>query len=87
MTAIASGEQPKSLPLLNLAALGIVFGDIGTSPLYTFKTILAMTAKPDHGAVFGVLSLVLWTLFLITDRGDRQAVRDLAALQPEALQP
>jgi KUP system potassium uptake protein len=50
-----------------LAALGIVFGDIGTSPLYTFKTILDLTgAKPDPDAILGVVSLVLWTLFIIT---------------------
>jgi len=55
------------LPVLALSALGIVFGDIGTSPLYTFKTILgtADTAS-DPGTVLGALSLVLWTLFIIT---------------------
>jgi KUP system potassium uptake protein len=55
------------LPILALSALGIVFGDIGTSPLYTFKTILGVTGKsPDAGAVLGALSLVLWTLFIVT---------------------
>jgi KUP system potassium uptake protein len=55
------------LPLLGLSALGIVFGDIGTSPLYTFKTILG-TAESASAAstVLGALSLVLWTLFIIT---------------------
>lgn len=63
-----SARPPQAnLPGLSLAALGIVFGDIGTSPLYTFKTILNMTAKaPDAGVVLGALSLVLWTLFIIT---------------------
>ncbi|MEW6452191.1 MAG: KUP/HAK/KT family potassium transporter [Pseudomonadota bacterium] len=68
-TAEAAGGKhpPKSLPILGLTALGIVFGDIGTSPLYTFKTILSMTGKtPDPGIVLGALSLVLWTLFIIT---------------------
>jgi KUP system potassium uptake protein len=55
-----------SLPILSLSALGIVFGDIGTSPLYTFKTILGATSTPDAGVVLGSLSLVLWTLFIIT---------------------
>jgi KUP system potassium uptake protein len=55
-----------SLPILGLSALGIVFGDIGTSPLYTFKTILGTTSTPDAGVVLGSLSLVLWTLFIIT---------------------
>jgi KUP system potassium uptake protein len=55
------------LPLLSLSALGVVFGDIGTSPLYTFKAILGATdASPNAGVVLGVLSLVLWTLFIIT---------------------
>jgi len=55
------------LPLLGLSALGIVFGDIGTSPLYTFKTILSTAGKsPDAASVLGALSLVFWTLFIIT---------------------
>jgi KUP system potassium uptake protein len=61
-------EVPQGkLPLLALSALGIVFGDIGTSPLYTFKTILGTAAHPsDPATVLGALSLVLWTLFIIT---------------------
>src|SRR6516162_7845112 len=62
-------RQPPQgrLPILALSALGVVFGDIGTSPLYTFKTILGAGAKsPDAAAVLGALSLVLWTLFIIT---------------------
>jgi KUP system potassium uptake protein len=56
-----------NLPILGLSALGIVFGDIGTSPLYTFKTILGTAAAPSEAAtVLGALSLVLWTLFIIT---------------------
>ncbi len=63
-----TGRAPENrLPILGLAALGIVFGDIGTSPLYTFKTILNMTGKtPDASIILGALSLVLWTLFIIT---------------------
>jgi KUP system potassium uptake protein len=55
------------LPVLALSALGIVFGDIGTSPLYTFKTILgSVENSTDANVVLGALSLVLWTLFIIT---------------------
>jgi KUP system potassium uptake protein len=55
------------LPAMSLAALGIVFGDIGTSPLYTLKTVLDYTGPhPDAAATLGALSLILWTLFLIT---------------------
>lgn len=61
-------ELPQGkMPVLALSALGIVFGDIGTSPLYTFKTILGTAASPsDPATVLGALSLVLWTLFIIT---------------------
>jgi len=62
-------HQPPQgrLSLLALSALGIVFGDIGTSPLYTFKTILGTGGQPPSPAhVLGALSLVLWTLFIIT---------------------
>ena len=64
-----TARQPPQgrLSLLGLSALGIVFGDIGTSPLYTFKVILGATpASADAGVVLGALSLVLWTLFIIT---------------------
>src|ERR1039458_2611788 len=55
------------LTAMSLAALGIVFGDIGTSPLYTLKTVLDLTgAHPDALTILGSLSLILWTLFLIT---------------------
>ncbi len=56
-----------SLPVLGLSALGVVFGDIGTSPLYTLKTVLALTPGPPTTAVtLGVLSLVIWTLIVVT---------------------
>ena len=52
---------------LSLSALGIVFGDIGTSPLYTLKTVLNLTgANPDAATMLGALSLILWTLFVVT---------------------
>ena len=52
---------------LSLAALGVVFGDIGTSPLYTLKTVLNLTgANPDASTTLGALSLILWTLFIVT---------------------
>src|SRR6202050_1087804 len=56
-----------SLAGLSAAALGIVFGDIGTSPLYTLKTVLNLTgASPDAATVLGALSLICWTLFVVT---------------------
>jgi KUP system potassium uptake protein len=69
--ASQSSEQRQTpqgkLPALALSALGIVFGDIGTSPLYTFKTVLGTADMPsDPATVLGALSLVLWTLFIVT---------------------
>jgi KUP system potassium uptake protein len=56
-----------SLPALGLSALGIVFGDIGTSPLYTLKTVLSLAGdKPDPATILGALSLVIWTLVVVT---------------------
>ena len=67
-TSGAPGETPApALPLAALAALGVVFGDIGTSPLYTLKTVLALTGeRPDPGVTLGALSLVIWTLVVVT---------------------
>jgi KUP system potassium uptake protein len=57
----------SSLATAGLAALGIVFGDIGTSPLYTLKTVLqTASGPPGADTVLGLLSLILWTLILIT---------------------
>src|ERR1700691_2264216 len=70
---IASGElgdqviPKRGRAALAVAALGIVFGDIGTSPLYTLKTafdFLGGEATPER--ILGILSLVIWTLFIIT---------------------
>jgi KUP system potassium uptake protein len=56
-----------SLPVAALSALGVVFGDIGTSPLYTLKTVLALTGEnPPASATLGALSLVVWTLIVVT---------------------
>jgi KUP system potassium uptake protein len=63
-TGIAAAS---TAPGLALAALGVVFGDIGTSPLYTLKTVLGLVGgTPDPGAALGVLSLVIWTLVVVT---------------------
>ena len=67
-THIAADDQLNRKNLrLAILALGIVFGDIGTSPLYTIKECfhltLGMSATP--GNIFGVLSLIAWTLILV----------------------
>jgi KUP system potassium uptake protein len=70
MCSEATSVEPRSngrLAVAAVSALGVVFGDIGTSPLYTLKTVLDYTGPhPDPSAVLGSLSLILWTLFLIT---------------------
>ncbi|MDQ2866327.1 MAG: KUP/HAK/KT family potassium transporter [Candidatus Eremiobacteraeota bacterium] len=51
---------------LAVAALGVVFGDIGTSPLYTFKTCFTTAnVQPTPENVLGIVSLLLWTLFWV----------------------
>jgi len=45
-------------------ALGLVFGDIGTSPIYTLTVVFAMT-KPTAANVYGILSLVFWTMTIL----------------------
>ena len=54
---------------LTLGALGVVFGDIGTSPLYTVQTLFNPSdphpVKVSHDSVFGVISLIFWAVTII----------------------
>jgi KUP system potassium uptake protein len=59
-------RHPGGIAALGFAALGVVFGDIGTSPLYTLKTVLDLTGDGSPATVLGVLSLIVWTLITIT---------------------
>src|SRR6516164_2663623 len=67
----AAGKAPvghrASLAGLSLGALGVVFGDIGTSPLYTLKECLLTLGSPEAQAegLFGVLSLMFWALVMV----------------------
>ncbi|VVD96358.1 potassium transporter Kup [Pandoraea eparura] len=64
---IRHGQRPQALPALMVAAIGVVFGDIGTSPLYALKECF----DPQHGipfnqqAVFGIISLLFWALVIV----------------------
>ena len=74
--ALASAAEPPAVPLpksphhagkpwsLTLAALGVVYGDIGTSPLYAFQIALAGTghSPPTSQDVLGIVSLIFWAL-------------------------
>jgi len=73
MTAIAAtaiAEKPAR-PTLAVGALigvlGVVYGDIGTSPLYAFQSVLALFPhnRASNGEILGCLSLIFWALFLI----------------------
>jgi KUP system potassium uptake protein len=57
----------RRLAALSLTALGVVYGDIGTSPLYAFRECFKpeFGLTPDAAAVYGVLSLIVWALILI----------------------
>jgi len=52
----------KPLFPLALAALGVVYGDIGTSPLYAFRLCFNQATPPTEAAILGVLSLIFWSL-------------------------
>jgi len=73
MTTVAeapgqSATSPRGpLAALALGALGVVYGDIGTSPLYTFKTAIAWAGgQATPAAALGMLSLITWTLIITT---------------------
>jgi KUP system potassium uptake protein len=76
-----------SLPAV-IGAIGIVYGDIGTSPLYAFETALNAAGAFDPGVVLGVLSLIFWSLMLsvtfkyvtIMMRADNQGEGGILAL-------
>jgi KUP system potassium uptake protein len=106
VTAIPAAPSPPShaLPLTaTIGALGVVYGDIGTSPLYALKE--AAKAATHHGgqltpeAILGVVSLILWALILIIslkyallilradNRGEGGIVALLALLSARNAQP
>lgn len=66
-------RKPLSRPAgagaaLTIGALGVVFGDIGTSPLYALQTVFHIdggAVHPTRGDVFGVISLVFWSVLVI----------------------
>jgi len=70
-TAVPIPENRKELAWLSLGALGVVYGDIGTSPLYAMRECLTrtdehVTVSPvDPANVLGVVSLFLWALTLV----------------------
>lgn len=92
---MTSQHKKSSLAALTLAAVGIVYGDIGTSPLYTLKTIF----DPTHGLalntpnLLGIVSLIFWGLTMIVSlkyvtlvlRADNRGEGGIMALMALAL--
>jgi KUP system potassium uptake protein len=96
MTSLAADsvgiEQQRSRNL-TLAALGVVYGDIGTSPLYAVRQSLGDYGNVNEAAVLGVLSLIAWSLTLVVTvkyvlvimRADNRGEGGLLALTALAL--
>ena len=62
------GHQSKNFWALTLGCIGVVYGDIGTSPLYAFKEAIGFSVRSGQSvgeATLGVLSLILWSLTLV----------------------
>jgi KUP system potassium uptake protein len=68
LSATRSATAKAGMAALTLGALGIVFGDIGTSPLYALQTVFTADNHAVHttpGEVYGVISLVFWSITMI----------------------
>ena len=68
MSSTATGQRARiKIGALTLGAIGVVYGDIGTSPLYAFREALAQSAADgiSRAEILGVLSLALWALILV----------------------
>jgi KUP system potassium uptake protein len=65
---LSSSARSASIAALAVGALGVVFGDIGTSPLYALHSAFTANPRavqPTGAAVYGLISLVFWTLTLV----------------------
>lgn len=95
-TLLTMSENPNNAQLktLTLGALGIVFGDIGTSPLYALKEVFHAGLNTDYIHVLGALSLIFWSLTLVVTtkyaifimRADNKGEGGIMALLALALQ-
>jgi KUP system potassium uptake protein len=82
----------RTTPAAALAALGIVYGDLGTSPLYTLQVTQTIGGRFTSEAAIGVLSLILWALVitislkycLFVMRADNHGEGGILALMPLA---
>jgi KUP system potassium uptake protein len=93
---LSADHGRKNVPALTLTALGVVYGDIGTSPVYAMRECFhgVHAVPPTHENVLGVLSLIVYALLLVVSlkyiavvmRADNQgegAILALTALLPQ----
>ena len=87
-------ETKRRLAALALGAIGVVYGDIGTSPLYTLQSTLNLDGlKPRPESIFGVLSLIFWAQIIVVSlkyvvfimRADNKGEGGIMALMALAL--
>ena len=94
MSSNSQNQTKKQLTGLAMGAIGVVFGDIGTSPLYALKEVFLSGLTIDRLHVLGALSLVFWTLTLVVTtkyaifimRADNKGEGGIMALMALALQ-
>lgn len=94
MSAIPLTLPHKNFSYLAYSAIGVVFADIGTSPLYALKEIFHGWLPADSAHILGVLSLIFWTLTLVVAtkytsfimRADNRGEGGIIALMTLALQ-
>ena len=65
LTHTAKLNTHSQLAALTLGTIGVVFGDIGTSPLYAVKEIFREHLTMDTSHILGALSLIFWSLILV----------------------
>uniref|UniRef100_UPI001A90DC7B KUP/HAK/KT family potassium transporter n=1 Tax=Pseudomonas antarctica TaxID=219572 RepID=UPI001A90DC7B len=87
----AGAEHSNAKPIgMLVAAVGVVYGDIGTSPLYTLKEVFTggYGVQVNHDGVFGILALIFWSLVWVVSikyvlfilRADNQGEGGILAL-------
>ncbi|QAU25033.1 potassium transporter Kup [Dyella sp. M7H15-1] len=91
---MSESEARKRVAVLALGAIGVVYGDIGTSPLYTLQTTLGYEGKtPEPDSIFGILSLIFWAQIIVVSlkyvvfimRADNKGEGGIMALMALAL--
>ena len=91
---VSEADTKKRLAVLALGAVGVVYGDIGTSPLYTLQTTLSHDGmQPTPESIYGVLSLIFWAQIIVVSlkyvlfimRADNKGEGGIMALMALAL--